>query len=64
MPPPTTTSSGVNVSSRVMRTTLDELGGHARDRLVDELAPAVLGVATQHAFRIDAYWPTFMSGGE
>ncbi len=41
-------------SRAASRIASDELGGHARDRLVDQLAPAVLGVAAQDAFRVDA----------
>ena len=52
MPPPTTTSSGRYDSSRVTLGS-DELGSDASDRLVDELATAVLGVATQHAVLVD-----------
>ena len=38
-------------SRAASRVASDELGGDARDRLVDQLAPAVLGVAAQDAFR-------------
>ena len=43
IPPPTTTSSGAYVSSFVTRRS-DELGCDAGDRLVDQLAAAVLGI--------------------
>src|SRR4051794_24533885 len=56
MPPPITRSSGAYSSSGVNAES-DELGGDARDRLVDELTAAVLGVARQHAAGIDAVLP-------
>src|SRR4051794_30260603 len=57
MPPPITTSSGAYVSSLLKSLGSDEFGGDARDRLVDQLAPAVLGVAPEQAVRVDAILP-------
>src|SRR3954447_17308444 len=56
MPPPITTSSGAYFSSFVTLSS-DELGRDARDRLVDQLSAAVLGVAPEDAFVVHAVLP-------